>query len=838
MLGERMLSRVPRFSAGNIVLLLAIGALLSTTFAPGASLAIGATPTSIGSGLSPLVVTTPTVAAHEGLVVTSTSATSGGFLSNSGDTVVVFLSVDGKNTATVSDSTHDTFTQLASITQNSPSGYSSLWMFAAYNVAAGSPKTVTASLSGTSTDNAAADIVDVTGVGPTPLDQVAVANNYSLAGNLLTASLNAPDHTSDLILSVVAAHQTRDWTPSTKDALLNDAHAPSGTASMTAADFDRVATYNGKSWLNASTTAGAPYWMSDGLSLRGSGVLPTGYPVTFDEKGLSAGQAWYVVLGTTATGTTNSSVSFSATNGSYRYTVGAISGVLATPATGTIVVAGASVTLTISFARDTNDWPTYLGEVTRNSANYGETAISSANAQNLTELWSAPTGPMQAQPAVVNGSVYVGALNGNEYALNASTGAVQWSTYVGQVISPGCYTAPTGITSSATVTGGMVYVGGGNNTGNATNGLWVNGTTRWYALDAATGKIAWSIPIGIPVKGSYNWASPLIVNGYAYIGNASRCDQPLVWGGLFKVSLATHAVVGFFNATIGSGRIGASIWGSPTYVPSTNTIYVATGNPLKTHTSLYSESVVAINATTLVATAKWQVPLNQTIGDSDFGTTPDYYHLANGSAMVSALNKNGIVYAFNATNVSPGPVWENKVSYSGYPQNVAPQAFGDGLLFAGTGPGNVSGKPHDGTLQALYPNNGTLKWAAAFQYDVFGAPVYSNGIVVAAGGNDLKVFNATTGQLLWNWTCAKMFDSAPSIAEGRIYAGCNAEYAFGFKGTVPTSPPGHAGTRGSVLPTPEGVSSRLLPMSSTVSTILTARPVELAAWAPRASSRT
>jgi len=54
------------------------------------------------------------------------------------------------------------------------------------------------------------------------------------------------------------------------------------------------------------------------------------------------------------------------------------------------------------------------------------------------------------------------------------------------------------------------------------------------------------------------------------------------------------------------------------------------------------------------------------------------------------------------------------------------------------------------------------------------------------------VLNASRGTLLWSWNCTHIFSSAPSIADGRIYAGCNGTYAFGFSGKVALPPPVHA----------------------------------------------
>ena len=73
------------------------------------------------------------------------------------------------------------------------------------------------------------------------------------------------------------------------------------------------------------------------------------YAVTFTETGLSAGTSWTVSLGGTPKTSTSTSISFSEPNGSYSFTVGAVSGYTASPSSGTVTVAGAAVTESITF---------------------------------------------------------------------------------------------------------------------------------------------------------------------------------------------------------------------------------------------------------------------------------------------------------------------------------------------------------------------------------------------------------------------------------------------------------------------------------------------------------
>src|SRR5256885_4309283 len=197
-----------------------------------------------------------------------------------------------------------------------------------------------------------------------------------------------------------------------------------------------------------------------------------------------------------------------------------------------------------------DDWPTYLHDIQRSAAS-GEVVLSPSNAEHLTKLWSFKTGGgIAASAAIVNNTVYIGSWDGYEYALDALTGFLKWKTYL-CITTARCVPAKIGITSSATVQNNIVYVGGGD--------------SYWYALDAYTGAILWKVYTGdnSADKGYYNWSSPLIYNGFAYIGIASNCDNPLVPGKLLKVSLNSHRVVNSFSV-VNEKEVGGGIWTSPT----------------------------------------------------------------------------------------------------------------------------------------------------------------------------------------------------------------------------------------------------------------------------------
>ncbi len=365
------------------------------------------------------------------------------------------------------------------------------------------------------------------------------------------------------------------------------------------------------------------------------------------------------------------------------------------------------------------DWPTYLNDVQRDGAST-DTTLSTSNASQLTLLWSYKTGgAIAAQPIEVGGVVYLGSWDGYEYALNATTGAVMWKTFLGITTTsvPQCGPEPIGVTSSPTVQNGVVYVGGGD--------------AYWYALNASTGAVLWKVYTGdnSQTGGHYNWASPLIYNGYAYIGIASLGDCPLVDGQLLQVSLTTHQIVNTLD-TGGSGQPGAGIWTSPTLDTATNTIFVTTGTIVNYATQPLAQAMIAVDATTLAVKSVWQLPQAQAVTDADWGTTPTLFTNSLGHQLVAATNKNGFTYAYNRSNVGSGAIWQTQIATGGAcpacgAGSVSSGAFGGGRLYIAGGNTTINGVSFQGSVDALNPSTGAFLWQHG-----------TNGIVLAA--SDLR----------------------------------------------------------------------------------------------------
>ncbi len=428
------------------------------------------------------------------------------------------------------------------------------------------------------------------------------------------------------------------------------------------------------------------------------------------------------------------------------------------------------------------DWPTFLHDSARSGAS-GETILNTANAPLLKKRFSFLTGGLIASsPSIVAGVAYFGSWDGYEYAIDARLGTLKWKTFLGQTVDPACHPPTIGITSSAAVLNGVVYVGGGD--------------TYWYALDAATGAVLWKIYTGdnSQTGAHYNWSSPLLYNGYAYIGIASNCDAPLVQGQVIQVNLATHAVV---NTTsfVPDGQVGGGVWTSPTADPVTNSVFVSTGT-LNLQTQTMSEAIVQLDVNTLAIKAVWQLPRNQAGLDTDWGTTPTLMTDKNGRLLLAAANKNGVLYAFDRTNLAAGPVWQRTIAVGGDcppcgDGSIASGTFANGTLYYAGGNTVINGTGYRGAVRAIDPATGAVLWEHGSDQAVIPAIAYDNGLVFDAAGPVLEVLDAATGHSLYVYgTGGGAIYSAPAISGGILYFGASDSnlYAINIGAAVAVPP--------------------------------------------------
>lgn len=416
------------------------------------------------------------------------------------------------------------------------------------------------------------------------------------------------------------------------------------------------------------------------------------------------------------------------------------------------------------------DYPMYLGDVQRTSSSSSEPLVNLTTAPRLHELWSfnADGQPVQSQPVEQDGVTYFGGASGYEYAVYATNGTLLWKTFLGQADSDTDCPGVLGVTSSATVEGSTLYVDGGY--------------PYFYALNTSTGAIEWQASIGgSNALGYYDWSSPLIYNNDAYIGISSECDEPLVPAGLDEISLTSHELVGHFNTSTPE-NIGSSIWGSPSVNPATNTVFFATGNPLGRSVTKYGNSILALNATNLNLQANWQVPPNEWVGDGDFGVTPTVFTPAGGFPMVTAADKNGILYAFYQSNLTL--VWQQRLCCQiGSHNEQVSTSYGGGYVYA-VGPATViGGVDYASTVSAFNPLTGQTVWQDTFPLtpsNGYAAPLWVGGLLIVPDQGTLLLLNAASGNVLREIGVGGFIQGAASVSRGEVFFGSTNGNAYAF----------------------------------------------------------
>jgi len=443
-------------------------------------------------------------------------------------------------------------------------------------------------------------------------------------------------------------------------------------------------------------------------------------------------------------------------------------------------------TLVLSLNLSAQDWPKFRRD-NSNSGRSLETGISSANVASLKVKWTYSTGSLiSAQPSVATAggirTVYVGSGNGKFWALNATTGAKRWSFTI-----DGCGTTKgtCRIGSSAAIANGIVYFG-------AHNGF-------IYALNASTGALVWKKKLGDPSLGYAIWSSPLVANGLVYIGVAGADDSPCVQGRVEAMNATTGTSAWTFDtidqSSCASGTcVGATVWSSPAYDPSTNILYITTGNPGSScspstaNATRYPDSILALNANTGQLINYRQVNANDTL-DHDFGSSPvlhstnitnDCTGKSSTKKWVTAYNKNHNVYTVSRSSTGLGSTTlTGTVDAWGV---ITPPL----VPFTSTSSCSTTGKIHNqGDYYYVTTNTGRL-----FKFKVTTTPAVSQSWSVVA--SNLQLYSSPTsirdvvffgsfdhrlyaynsnGVKKWSYLTGGQVASPPAISSGRVYIG-------------------------------------------------------------------
>jgi alcohol dehydrogenase (cytochrome c) len=458
----------------------------------------------------------------------------------------------------------------------------------------------------------------------------------------------------------------------------------------------------------------------------------------------------------------------------------------------------ASPGATGSVSAVSGDWPT--SGYTLEDNRYVTSTITPDNVAQLAPAWTtqiADTGEQEAAPIIVGGTMYVSTPHNSVLALDPSTGALKWdASYTPSAV------LDFAVNRGVSVANGKVFI--------ATQDCHVR------ALDAATGKQLWST-VGCSVQAN-NWYSmaTYVYNNMLLVGVAGGD-----FGGNGSVQafdVNTGQKLWQWNTIPAPGQPGhetwpgdswkhggAALWGGLAVDPTTNTLYIAPGNPApdfynadRKGKNLYADSVVALDISGSQPKLKWYYQITDTdVHDADPAMPPVLFDsTANGQTqnLLAEGDKGGNFVILDRTNgklihrlavahqlgLNEDPTPQGKeacpnhgggVEWNGGAYDpttnyfIVPVTQECGIFFtyAVQPPwqqgvnyhGGPMAKREDGTGQVNAVNvaNGTIAWQTPLPYPAQGgATLTSTGLTFTSDlAGNLYALDTKTGKQLWKY---------------------------------------------------------------------------------------
>ena len=466
----------------------------------------------------------------------------------------------------------------------------------------------------------------------------------------------------------------------------------------------------------------------------------------------------------------------------FRFSVLRFSGAVVA-AVGLLVAAPAAPSSAHGASSSAGDWTTYGYDVQRTGSTSGGRALTPYLVGRLHQRWTARldgvsnTSPLVASQVQVGGRshtvTYVGSDHGTLYAIDAGSGTVLWSRFLGRQQTQ-CSDLPGGVFG---ITGTPV-IDEGTQTIYA-----VGGSGKLYALNLATGSTVPGYPLRLlddPGQ-EHVWGALTLLGNRLYAGTASYCDFRPYHGRIILSNVATAKVVTSFYPDGRRGPNGGGVWGwgGVSIDPSTGTVYASTGNAFaRTEHVRFAEHVVALSDGLRPRASNFPAPL---VGeDVDFGSTPTLYQAPGCPTQLAVENKSGVLFTYDRQRIDAGPVQRLQLADVTDDEFVGMPAYStaDRMLYVANSSDSSSAGYRHGMV--AFKVGADCQLHLAWQHtlgpdkSVVSTPTIAAGVVYYGAGTGDRIYalNARTGRLLWtsgNTISGPVF-AAPSVAHGQLYA--------------------------------------------------------------------
>jgi outer membrane protein assembly factor BamB len=348
---------------------------------------------------------------------------------------------------------------------------------------------------------------------------------------------------------------------------------------------------------------------------------------------------------------------------------------------------------------------------------------------NLSLAWRFTTnGSVISSPSVANEMVYVGSQDKNIYAIGAWSGNLIWK-----------FTTQRAIESSPAVANGKVYTGGDDG--------------YVYCLDAYSGSLMWKTFVNGDLPYTYGSfvlkSSPVVSENKVYIGSLD--------GYLYALD----------------GNNGNIIWTAQTDGQIESSPAVADGAVYFTAEELTSGALYKLNADTGALLWKQQLPYEyQFTGGTEMLGSPS---VANGMVFVSSDLRS-----FYGINAATGDFVWNFTDPAAMEFIVSSPIYVNGNLY-------IIDKF---SITNLNATNGHTIWDFFTGDELYVSPSYADGkIYIVTSERHIFILDATnSGTKIALATTPSSSWSSPTIANGRLYIGCNDWNVYCYSNYLTTQP--------------------------------------------------
>lgn len=335
-------------------------------------------------------------------------------------------------------------------------------------------------------------------------------------------------------------------------------------------------------------------------------------------------------------------------------------------AAGAILAVGATIAVAATWAAAPKDpplssWSTYGGSLT--SANtVASRGLTLASAKRMRVTWARK----------LDGTIFAGPVIGASGPHRRVVVATEAGTVYALDAASGKVAWARRITKPVAACGGAYGVTS-TPTIDPENGIvYAVGASGYLtALSFADGSVRWRIRLVTRTGVEYVWSAPRVVGRSAYVAVASYCDAPDKNGNppdgyLLRVDLARHTVTAKLDVVPGPHNLGGIWgWGGVSVDPATGSLFTSTGNSIvmsngdRIEDAGHAERVLRLSpALRVVDSTKPQALAPTNLGDEDFGATPLLFHPSGCPPLVAANSKNGHTYVLRRAALAAKPVWD------------------------------------------------------------------------------------------------------------------------------------------------------------------------------------